>query len=164
MLVGALALAQPLLAQRFRSTVDIVSLAVTVVDSMNRYVTDLEQEDFNVFEDGVKQDVVFFNKKAVPMQFSLLLDSSASMEDKIQTLQTAATNFVHRMKPTDLAQVIDFDSRVSIRQAFTSKQDDLETAIKSTVSGGSTSLHNAIYISLKELGKLRAESDEDVRR
>src|SRR5207244_3894020 len=74
------------------------------------------------------------------------------------------TNFVRRMKPTDLAQVIDFDSRVSIRQTFTSNQDDLETAIKSTVSGGSTSLHNAIYISLKELAKIKAASDEDVRR
>jgi VWFA-related protein len=163
LIAGAFALAQPVLAQRFRSTVDIVSLALTVVDAQGRYITDLEQNDISVFEDGVKQDVTFFTKRPLPIQLSLLLDSSASMEDKIQTLQTAATNFVKRMKPTDLAQVIDFDSRVSIRQTFTSNQEELEAAIKSTVSGGSTSLHNAIYISLKELAKIKAASDEDVR-
>jgi VWFA-related protein len=60
--------------------------------------------------------------------------------------------------------VIDFDSRVSIRQPFTSNQTDLEGAIRQAVSGGSTSLHNAIYISLKELGKIKAQNEEDVRR
>jgi Ca-activated chloride channel family protein len=95
---------------------------------------------------------------------SLLLDSSASMEAKLETLQLAASNFVRRLRPNDLAQVIDFDSRVSIRQAFTASHADLETAINQAVSGGSTSLHNAIYISLQELGKIRALNEEDVRR
>ncbi len=148
----------------FRSTVDIVSLSVTVVDGAGHYLTDLEQSDFSVFEDGVKQDLVFFNRRAQPIALSLLLDSSASMEDQIETLQTAATNFVRRLKSNDLAQVIDFDSRVSIRQTFTPDKSQLETAIQQAVSGGSTSLHNAIYISLKELGKIRAQNEEDVRR
>jgi VWFA-related protein len=164
LLAGAFALGEPALAQRFRSTVDIVSLAVTIVDGSNRYITDLEQNDFSVFEDGVKQDIIFYSRRPLPIALSLLLDSSASMEDKIETLQTAATNFVHRLKPNDLAQVIDFDSRVSIRQPFTSNQAELQTAIQSTVSGGSTSLHNAIYISLKELAKIKAQNEEDVRR
>jgi Ca-activated chloride channel homolog len=153
-------------AQRpqFRSTIDIVSLNVTVVDGANHYITDLEQNDFSVFEDGMKQEVIFFTRRPQPIALSLLLDSSASMEDKIQTLQAAAVNFVKRLKPNDLAQVIDFDSRVSIRQAFTSDQAALQTAIQQTVSGGSTSLHNAIYVSLKELGKVKAQNDEDVRR
>jgi Ca-activated chloride channel homolog len=153
-------------AQRpqFRSTVDIVSLNVTIVDGANHYVTDLEQNDFSVFEDGVKQEVTFFTRRPQPIALSLLLDSSASMEDKLQTLQSAAVNFVKRLKPNDLAQIIDFDSRVSIRQAFTSDQASLQAAIQQTVSGGSTSLHNAIYVSLKELGKIKAQNEEDVRR
>lgn len=148
----------------FRSTIDVVSLNITVVDGTARYITDLEQPDFSVFEDGIKQDIVFFTRRTQPIALSLLLDSSASMEDKLETLQVAAANFVRRLKPNDLAQVIDFDSRVSIRQPFTSNQSELEAAIQQTVSGGSTSLHNAIYISLKELGKIRAQNDEDVRR
>ena len=148
----------------FRSTIDVVSLNITVVDGALRYITDLDQPDFSVFEDGVKQDIVFFTRRPQPIALSLLLDSSASMEDKLEVLQVAATNFVRKLKPSDLAQVIDFDSRVSIRQPFTSAQDDLAAAILQTVSGGSTSLHNAIYISLKELGKIKAQNEEDVRR
>ncbi len=148
----------------FRSTVDIVSLNVTVLDGANHYITDLEQNEFSVFEDGIKQDIVFYTRRPQPIALSLLLDSSASMEDKLSTLQAAATNFVKRLKPNDLAQIIDFDSRVSIRQPFTSNQAELEGAIQQAVSGGSTSLHNAIYISLKELGKIKAQNEEDVRR
>jgi VWFA-related protein len=164
--IVAIAGAIPVLAQRpqFRSTIDIVSLNVTVVTGSSHYVTDLEQSDFSVFEDGVKQDIIFFTRRPQPIALSLLLDSSASMESNMQTLQTAAANFVRRLKPTDLAQVIDFDSRVSIRQGFTNDIAALESAIQQTISGGSTSLHNAIYVSLKELAKIKAQSDEDVRR
>ena len=167
-LVTATSAQAPAAGQRpgapFRAGVEVVSLNVTVMDGMNRYIIDLDQADFTVFEDGVKQDLTFFNRRQQPIALSLLLDSSASMEEKVETLQIAATNFVKRLKPSDIAQVIDFDSRVQIRQAFTANQSELETAIHQINSGGSTSLHNAIYIALKELAKVRATSDEDVRR
>jgi VWFA-related protein len=148
----------------FRAGVEIVSLNVTVTDSANHYITDLEETDFLVFEDGVKQDLSFFTRRQQPIALSLLLDSSASMEDKLPMLQTAATSFVKRLKSNDIAQVIDFDSKVEIKQAFTGNQEELEQAISRTAAGGSTSLHNAIYIALKELRKIRAVSEEDVRR
>ena len=148
----------------FRAAIDIVSLNVVVTDGTNRYVTDLDQPDFSVFEDGVKQEVTFYSRRQQPIALSLLLDSSASMEEKLPTLQTAASNFVKRLKPNDMAQVIDFDSRVEVRQAFSGNQSELMTAIEQTAAGGSTSLHNAIYIALKELRKIRAVSEEDVRR
>ncbi len=151
-------------APAFRVGVEVVSLNVTATDGRNRYVTDLEQADFSVFEDGVKQELTFFNRRPRPIALSLLLDSSASMEQHLPMLQAAATNFVRRLKPSDLAQIIDFDSRVDIRQAFTAVQADLEAAIQNTSAGGSTSLHNAIYIALRELRKSRAGSEEDVRR
>jgi Ca-activated chloride channel family protein len=148
----------------FRAGIDIVSLNVTATDQQNHYVTDLDLNDFAVFEDGVKQDVTFFSRRLQPIALSLLLDSSASMEDKLPTLQAAAGSFVRRLRPNDLAQVIDFDSRVEIRQVFTGNHDDLEAAIQQTAAGGSTSLHNAIYIALKELKKIKAVNEEDVRR
>jgi VWFA-related protein len=148
----------------FRVGVDIVSLNVTVMDGQNHYVTDLDEKDFNVFEDGIKQDLTFFNRRQQPIALSLLLDSSASMEDKLDTLQQAAVNFIRKLKSNDMAQVIDFDSRVEVRQGFTGKQSELESAVLQTSAGGSTSLHNAVYIALKELRKVKAASEEDVRR
>jgi Ca-activated chloride channel family protein len=148
----------------FRAGIDIVSLNVTVTDSTNHYVTDLEEGDFSVFEDGMRQKITFFSRRQQPIALSLLLDSSASMEQHLPTLQTAATNFVQRLKPSDLAQVVDFDSKVEIRQSFTGNKTELEAAIGQTSAGGSTSLHNAIYIALKELRKVKAVNEEDVRR
>jgi len=148
----------------FRAGVEIVSLNVTVTDTGNRYITDLDDADFSVFEDGVKQDLSFFNRRQQPIALSLLLDSSASMEDKLPMLQSAAVSFVKRLKSNDMAQIIDFDSRVEIRQAFTGNQAELEQAIGRIAAGGSTSLHNALYIALKELRKIQAVSEEDVRR
>ena len=148
----------------FRAAVDIVSLSVTVTDGVNRYVTDLNETDFQIFEDGVRQDVTFFSRREQPIALSLLLDSSASMEDKLLTLQAAAGSFVRRLKPNDIAQVIDFDNRVEVRQMFTGSQPDLLAAIERLTSGGSTSLHNAIYIALKELERVRAVTEQDIRR
>ncbi len=162
-LVAALSSA-PSAQGTFRAGVDVVSLNVTAVDTANHYVTDLEEKDFAVFEDGVKQELSFFTRKQQPISMSLLLDSSASMEDKLPTLQVAAGNFVKRLKSNDMAQVIDFDSRVEIRQAFTSSQSDLQSAIQQTSAGGSTSLYNAIYIALKELAKAKVGGEDDVRR
>ena len=148
----------------FRTGVDIVSLNVTVIDGGSRFVSDLEQAEFSVYEDGVRQDISFFSRRQQPIALSLLLDSSASMEDKLPMLQSAATNFVKRLKPSDISQVIDFDSRVEIRQPFTGNQGELISAIDQMGAGGSTSLHNAIYIALKELRKIQAVSEEEIRR
>jgi Ca-activated chloride channel family protein len=151
-------------APTFRSGIDVVSLNVTVTDGAKTFVRDLERGDFTVFEDGVKQDLTFFTKTQTPIALSLLLDTSASMEDKMKLAQEAAIGFVERLRPEDLAQVVDFDNRVSILQNFTPGHDELERAIKQTVAGGSTSLHNAIYIALKELKKVRAKQADEVRR
>jgi Ca-activated chloride channel family protein len=158
--------AQPEAPQRpsFRSGVDVVSLNVTVTDGAKSFVRDLDREDFLIFEDGVKQELTYFTKAQLPVALSILIDTSASMEDKLTIAQEAAIGFARRLRTEDLAQVIDFDSRVSILQQFTSDKNALEAAIRQTVPNGSTSLHNAIYISLKELKKIRAKSSEDIRR
>ena len=148
----------------FRAGVELVSLNVTVVDSQARYVTDLEQADFSVFEDGAKQELTFFNRTNLPIALSLLIDSSASMEQRMDHAQEAAIGFAKRIRGQDLAQVVDFDSRVEIKQGFTNKIEELETAIRATSPGGSTALHNAVYISLKELAKVRAKNPDEIRR
>jgi Ca-activated chloride channel homolog len=150
--------------QVFRAGVELVSLNVTVTDSQGRYVTDLEQTDFSVFEDGAKQELSFFNRTNLPIALSLLIDSSASMEQRMEHAQEAAIGFAKRIRPQDLAQVVDFDSRVEIKLGFTNKADELETAIRNTSAGGSTALHNAVYISLKELAKVKAKNPDEIRR
>ncbi len=77
----------------FRSGVDLVAFNVVVTDAQQKFVTGLAAQDFTVFEDGVKQDVSYFAASQVPLDLAILLDTSASMTDKMQTVQQAAIGF-----------------------------------------------------------------------
>lgn len=148
---------------RIRTGVELVSLNVTVSDGA-RYVTGLKQEDFDVFEDGAQQSIDFFSNVQQPSALAILLDTSNSMEEKLPIAQEAAVGFAKRMRSDDTIEVIDFNSQVRIVQPFTSDVAALERAIRGTTVNGSTSLYNAIYISLKELKKERARTAEEIRR
>ncbi|HTL44111.1 MAG TPA: VWA domain-containing protein [Vicinamibacterales bacterium] len=150
--------------QRFRAGVELVSLTVTATDTTGKYITDLNQDDFDVYEDGAKQQITFFSKSQQPISLALLLDTSASMEERMGIAQEAAIGFARQLHRNDQAEVIDFDSQVRILAPFTSDAAALEKAIRSTTANGSTSLYNAIYISLKDLKKARAASPDDIRR
>ncbi len=151
----------------FRSAIDVVSMNVTVTDTSNsttRYITDLTEKDFEVFEDGVKQELTLFNRSNLPVALSLLIDTSSSMEDRMATAQDAAIGFVRKLRPTDLGEVIGFDSRAEVLQKFTGNTAELEQAIRKTVAGGSTSMNNALYISLKGLKKIPIQQEDEIRR
>jgi Ca-activated chloride channel family protein len=150
--------------QAFRVGVELVSLNVTVMDPSRRYVSNLTRDDFIVIENGVPQTLTFFARTGVPLALALLIDSSASMEPTIHTAQEAAVGFVRRLGPADVAAVIDFDSRIQIAQEFTGDQQALEQAIRGTQAGGSTSLHNAVYIALRELSKRFSFENPDAPR
>ena len=148
----------------FRSAIDIVSMNVTVIDPGTRYVTDLTEQEFEIYEDGVKQQLVLFNRSNLPVALSLLIDTSSSMEDRMKVAQEAAVGFVRKLRPTDLGEVIGFDSRAEVLQKFTSDTAELEHAIRRTVAGGSTSMNNALYIALKSLKKIPILHEDEIRR
>ena len=150
--------------QRIRSGVELVSLNVTVTEGAGKYVTDLTEEEFEVYEDGAKQKLTFFSRTQQPISLALLLDTSASMDERMGIAQEAAIGFARQLHKDDQAEVIDFDSQVRILQGFTNDAATLEKAIRQTTPNGSTSLYNAIYISLKELKKVKATSTADIRR
>lgn len=156
LLVPAL-LAQPLPGGQVR-------LTVTVTDASRAYVQNLEQNDFVVSEDGVEQELTFFSKAPPPIDLVLLIDSSASMQRNLRVAQEAGAGLVKRLKPHDLAQIVGFASRVFVLQPFTNDAADLERAIRRTTASGSTSLYNAMWISLKDLARRPvATTGDDVR-
>jgi len=136
----------------FRAGVDVVTLNVTVADGARRFVTDLGQNDFRVAEDGRPQQITYFRNTGVSLALALAIDTSASMEASLPIAQKAASGFARELAPGDVAAVIDFDSRVQILQEFTGDHEALERAIRKTNAGGSTSLYNAVYIALRQLG------------
>ena len=82
----------------------------------------------------------------------------------MENAQEAAIGFASKLRPQDLAQVVDFDSRVEIKPGSPTMSTRSRRAIHATSAGGSTALHNAVYIALKELAKIKAKNPDEVRR
>lgn len=164
-LLAAVACASGVAAQQvFRGGTDAVALTITVLDGAGRLVGGLEREAFQVYEDGVLQEIDTFSALPQPIALSLVIDTSTSMETKLSIAQEAAGGFIRRLGEKDTAQIIDFDSQARILQSFTDDRPQLERALRRTQAGGSTSLYNAIYTSINELKRLRVQGTADIRR
>lgn len=153
-------------AQVFHGGTDVVLLAVTVTDAAGHHVPGLKREDFHIFEDGIIQDISHFADQPVPVSLSLLLDTSTSMgnDNKLALAQQAALGFVSRLAEKDVAQIVDFDSQLKILADFTSDKEALSSSLRKVKAGGSTSLYNAIYTSLSDLKRQRAQFAGEARR
>ena len=147
----------------FRGGTELVSLSVVVTDPQQKFVTGLAQGDFSVFEDGVQQDLSFFSATAVPIDLAILLDTSASMTDKIKTVQEAAVGFAASVRPGDRLTVVDIKDGVRVLHPLSEDVAGAHEAIRRTVARGSTSLYNGLYMTLKEIVKQRRNNGE-VRR
>ena len=147
----------------FKSSTSLVSLSVIVTDTNKHYASGLSRDDFEVYEDGVRQQVEFFAAADVPLDLILLIDGSSSMNDKVSFVRKAARGFIETMRPDDRAAVISFADGVRVMQPLTTDRTLVQQAIEGTGAKGATALHNAIYVALKEFGRPAAAAG-DVRR
>jgi Ca-activated chloride channel family protein len=140
----------------FRAAVEVVNVLCTVRRG-NRYVTTLQREDFEVFEDGVRQEVSYFalesGDDAQPLNVALLVDTSGSVKDKLEFQQQAAGIFFREtLRPgKDLAAVIQFDSELNLVRDFTDDVGLLERSIDGIRAGGATKLYDAIWVAVEDL-------------
>jgi Ca-activated chloride channel family protein len=146
----------------FRSGASLVALNVTVTDG-KRLVPDLTVEDFAIYEDGVLQRVQFFESKEVPIDLILLIDTSASMSDKMNIVHEAAVGFLNTLRGSDRGAVVTFGDSVNIAQELTSDRGELERAVRQSQPRGSTALNNALYVAMKQFG-LGTQQEGAVRR
>ena len=147
----------------FKSGTSLVALNVIVTDNNKEFTSGLSRDDFEVYEDGVRQDVQFFAASEVPLDLILLIDGSSSMNEKVSFVHKAASGFIDTMRPEDRAAVVSFADGVRVLQPLTSDRATVRAAIDQTGAKGATALHNAIYVALKEFGRPAAASG-DVRR
>ena len=145
----------------FRTGASLVALNVTVTDG-KQFVAGLASDDFAVYEDGVRQEVRFFEATNVPLDLILLIDTSSSMRDKMTIVQEAARGFMKTLRPQDRGAVIEFNDTVTVGQALTSDRGAIEAAINRSEARGGTALNNALYIAIKQFGGVR--EDAEVRR
>jgi Ca-activated chloride channel family protein len=154
----AVALCQlPALAQQptYRAAIELVNLNVTVTGVNAEPIDGLGQDQFEVFEDGVRQRLMFFAPGDMPLDVVVLLDTSASMTGSLGLVQSAATRFSNALRAEDRAAIMGISSGLRILQPFTGDKAAHAAAIRSTRAAGKTPLYAAIYTALRELEKER---------
>jgi Ca-activated chloride channel family protein len=140
-----------------------VALNVVVVDPQQQFVPGLNARNFAVYEDGVQQDVSFFAAAELPLDLGVLLDTSASMRDKIVTAQKAAVGFVSALRPVDRLLVIDIKDSSRVLAPLSNDLNTAKSAILGTYADGGTALYNGLYLTLKEMVRHK-QVGEDPRR
>ena len=131
---------------RFRSGVDIIRLSVTARETGGQLVHDVRPEEFQVYEDGVRQDIGPVGHHETPISVVLLLDRSGSMMqgDKMMHAKDGVINFVNALKPGDEALVISFDDSIDALGHFGLDAKTIERAVKRVDAGAGTRLYDAV--------------------
>jgi Ca-activated chloride channel family protein len=143
---------------RIRLNVDMVLIPVTVTDPMNRLVTGLEQEDFQLFENNGQQKIATFASEDAPVSIGIVFDLSGSMTSKLIRARESILQFIKTANPQDEFFVIGFNDRPELIEDFTSSVEDIQARLATVRSGHRTALLDAIYyglIKMKEAGHER---------
>jgi Ca-activated chloride channel homolog len=135
----------------FRSSTRIVPVVATVIDEEGRFVPGLEQDQFTILDNGMPQDITFFQNDILPFTAVVMLDYSASMTANLDRLQAAAEQFVLRMIPEDKGQVGSFSDKIQFSGTFTNDRDDLIFALRDLQFGNPTRLYDAVNESMAML-------------
>ncbi len=141
----------------FKKEVDEVVLHATVIDNKQHIVTDLNKDNFNVFEDGRPQAITSFRHEDIPVAMCIVVDNSGSMREKREKVNAAALNLVRASNPSDEVCVVNFNDEYYLDQDFTSNINKLKEGLEKIESRGGTALYDAVVASanhLKEDAKL----------
>lgn len=137
----------------FKSQVNEVVLPVIVTDTRRHIVTNLQQTNFQVYEDGQPQTIVRFSREDVPVSIGIVVDNSGSMRTKRAAVTKAVLNLIQASNPQDEVFVVNFNDDPYLDQDFTNKISPLREALDRVDSRGGTALYDAVIASADHLAK-----------
>jgi Ca-activated chloride channel family protein len=136
-------------AQEFSARTEMVEVYATVTDDKGRLVTDLAQADFQVFEDGRRQEVLTFTAGDVPVSLALAFDRSWSMQGKpLEGARMAARALLNELADGDRVTLIAISSEVDVVVPLTNDRLAIDQAVQALDPWGSTALHDAVVQAL----------------
>lgn len=135
--------------------VDLVLVPVAVTDAKNRPVIALQKQDFAIYEEDGPQEIRYFSAEEAPISVALLVDTSESMRDKIETERAAIVEFFNNANPADEYFAITFSKCPQMLAGPTESMDELERRLIAVEPGGSTAMLDAIYLGESKLHSAR---------
>jgi len=137
----------------FKAEAQEVVLHATVLDQRQRLVTNLNKNDFTVYEDGQPQQITRFTREDIPVSIGILVDNSGSMRDKRQAVNTAALDLVKGSNPEDEVFIVNFSDEAIIDTDLTSDVAKMQEGLQQVDSRGGTALYDAVVASADYLAK-----------
>lgn len=134
-----------------KTDVKLVLVPVVVTDPMQRLVTGLQAENFQLFEGKKPQEIRHFSSEDVPVSIGIILDTSGSMHDKMGRVREAVTQFCEEANPQDEFFMVVFSDQPRLVTDFTTAPEDLEKELLFTQPKGRTALLDAIYMGLGKM-------------
>ena len=131
--------------------VNMVLVSVTITDPLNRLVTGLDRENFNVFEGKDQQEIKTFSSEDAPVSIGVIFDMSGSMTSKIDRAREAVVEFFKTANPQDEFFMITFADKPEEIADFTSSVDDIQGRLLYTIPRGRTALLDAIYLGVTKM-------------
>src|SRR5688572_27626707 len=127
-----------------RVSTTLITIPVSVMDRDGRYVPNLLKDDFRIREDGVEQQVAFFQSVDKPFSVVLMLDTSPSTKFRLEEIQDAAISFVNQLRPDDKVMVVSFNDDIKVLSEFTTDRSKLHRAIQRANTDDGTRLYDAV--------------------
>jgi Ca-activated chloride channel family protein len=134
-----------------RASADLVLVPVTITDPMNRLVTGLEKENFQLFEGSAGQEIKTFSSEDAPVSLGVIFDSSGSMSSKMDRAKDAVVEFFKTANPQDEFFMITFSDEPEVVSDFTSSVDEIQGKLVFTVPRRRTALLDAIYMGVTKM-------------
>jgi Ca-activated chloride channel family protein len=131
--------------------VDLVLVPVTITDPMNRLVTGLDKENFQLFEGSATQEIKSFSSEDAPVSLGVIFDSSGSMSSKMDRAKDAVMEFFKTANPQDEFFMITFSDEPEVVNDFTSAVEDIQGKLVFTVPRKRTALLDAIYMGVSKM-------------
>jgi Ca-activated chloride channel family protein len=138
-----------------RVDVDMVLVPVTITDPMNRLVTGLDRENFNLFEGKEQQEIKTFTSEDAPVSLGVIFDMSGSMSSKIERAREAVIEFFKTANPQDEFFMVTFADKPEEISDFTTSVEDIQGKLVYTVPKGRTALLDAIYLGVSKMRQAR---------
>jgi Ca-activated chloride channel family protein len=133
-----------------RVNTTLVTIPVSVMDRNGRFIPDLRQQEFRIYEDGVEHEVAYFASVEKPFTLALVLDTSASTRFRLDEIQDAAIAFIDQLRPDDRVLIVSFDEEVRVLAEATNNRNVLRDAIRRTRTGGNTRLYDAVDLVINQ--------------
>ncbi len=141
---------------------NLVTLDIQVMDLQNRLInTSFRKEDFTIFEDGVKQEVIGIDREDMPVSLGIMIDTSGSMVSVLKSVCAGALDLIQRLRGDDEAFVAQFKEEPELLEGYTSDKRTLEEVLSTVYASGDNALLTALLTGIEYTS---SESNGNTRR